>query len=1858
MLDAGPLIISEFMAANGTRLDADGETSDWIEIHNPTDAAVRLEGWYLTDDAGDLAKWQFPAVSIDPHDYRIVFASGKDRTDPSAELHANFQLDAGGDSVALVMPDGTSVAHAYWNYPRQLQDVSYGVTAAAAGFQLEPQRQTYRVPTADDAALGTSWMTPDFDDSAWTRVDTPSRVLITEAGTDDDFVEIQNLSDGPVDTSGWVVAVNDAGGRVPSINNMHATLWELPASIAASEVLHRHDNEADPEHYWGEGIVWRTLGPGWVMIVDDRGRVADFVVWGYSLDEIASLAATVNGFDVTAAEAWHDAAVPAADDYGLSLQRGGNEDRDDASDWGFVGPVSMGHSNVGLESPFPDPPRGGIGFDVAGGGLGEVIQTDVEEEMHNANASLWTRVPFQVSDLSVLETLQLRIAYNDGFAAYVNGHQIASRNAPELPEWNAAATDERSVEDSLTFESIDVTEGLPWLAVGENVLAVHALNFDAADGDFLILPELSAMGRRYFAPPSPRDDNGVGYRDFVRDTKFSVDRGFYDGPVAVEITTDTPGATIRYTTDGSPPTESGGTPYVGPVSIATNTVLRAAAFQSDFYPSNVDSHTYLIGATAAIKSLPVISLVADPDGTFSVDSGLWSDVLLRGREAEYPVSFEVIRSEDNFGLQQDAGIRLQGSSYRRRTIGPNPDAKWSFKVYFRNDYDDQAWLNYPLIERSSVDRYKSLTLRGGYNDPSNPFIKDELGRRLQKDMGSLASEGTFVNLLINGQLKNNGYYNPAERHEEHLFQEKYESNLPWDVVTKWQPSGTAADPPRTHDEPYYFDVRDGDEVHFAEMLDYAVANDLAQDAHYREMARRMDVAQFIDYLILQGYARIRDWPQNNWNAARERSDGELGKWRFYAWDLEFGWGSSELTGSFKTPGSSSTMPLSILYENLVDHAEFRQLFADRAGKHFFNGGALTSENVRMRFEELRQAIFGVLPNMNTYIRDTFAPQRPGYVLSSMVSLGLFTFEGPRFRINGSYQSGGQISPGDQLSTTNPHGSGTVYYTLDGSDPRLPGGDLSPLAEAYSGAITLSESVVIKARTLDDGTWSALHEAEFFAGAQAAADNLVISELNYHPQDPTSEELAAGFADQNDFEFIELYNTGNVPIDLTGVEFTEGIQFDFAAGSVAELGPGQFAVVVGNQAAFAERYDDADVTIAGEYSGRLDNGGETIRLIDFRGQPIADFAFNDRGDWPGRADGNGSSLELIAPASVPQSDPQRTLYLEDGNHWRSSSEYGGSPGSIGTGPIVDVVINEVLSHTDEPLCDAIELHNTTGGPIEVGGWYLSDSSGNYRKFRITTGTTIPGDGYLVFDEDDFNPTPLNPGPNHFALDGAHGEDVWLVEADAMGNLTRFVDHVEFPAAANGESFGRWPNATGDLYPMVRRTLDPGGANSGPRVGPLVISEVHYNPDAEEGDEDLEFVEIYNPTAAAVDLTDWRIRQGIDYDFPGGLTLVPHGALVVVRFDPNDTEKLTAFRDRYGIDDTVAIVGGYSGRLSDEGEKIQLQRPDEPPVDQPHFIPRPLEDEVLYDDAEEWPIEADGTGLSLHRTGGAAWGNAAASWIAMAPTPGAVPLLSSTAVVGRHVFYNNSWFDGHTPGAGGQDDGAVAADKEPLLPGNTASFANYTSFSRGINGMMIDIVGLPDGAVIDRSDFLFRVGNDEDPDRWANAPDPALIGFRPNAGTDGSDRVTIIFNDGAIEGCWLQVTVRSDGDLGLTQDDVFYFGNAVGESGDTPDEARVNPPDVLLARNNPRSFLNPAPIDFVFDYNRDARVNATDMLIGRANQTSFLDALKLITVPLPAAATDSMELAWLHELTWIDQPVQPAEKHGAAANAIDKLILSPP
>ena len=1312
--------------------------------------------------------------------------------------------------------------------------------------------------------------------------------------------------------------------------------------------------------------------------------------------------------------------------------------------------------------------------------LSELIGLDVESDMLNQHADVFARAEFAEVNPDEVDQLFLDMQYDAGFVAYLNGQEVARRNAPTAvgvpPGADSAATAERTLSETIATETIDLTTMKSLLVGGTNVLAIHGLNSAADDDDFLIAPvlrtvQVEGQSHRYFETPTLGAANGPGVIDFVEAVEPSVEHGFFTESFDLTLTTPTPQADIYYTLDGSipGPQNAAATLYVEPIEVDEMTVLRSAAYKNDFGASPVDTQTYVFledvltqdplsgpnassyptiwqanatgdyevdpeivaqwdddnpantdfGIREALTSLPTMSIVMDHDDLWNISTGIYPNATSEGSAWRRPGSIEYFDPATGEEFQYNVGVQMHGSASRDNVRLK----KHSFRLIFNSEFDGPGTLRFPLFDNSDFDAINTVVLRACFTDSfatrtitnrysplDSTYTRDVFMRDTQLAMGSHSPDSTYVHLYINGLYW--GMYSPAERTDDAFLSSRIGGEREdWDIV-------------RDFNELYRGSAAVWNQMfNIADQIDAASptqANALFQRLQGRNpdgtpnasLPPILDVDNFIDYMILHLHAGVEDWPSHNWVAARNRVDPGLG-FQFFTWDQEIAY-----DGRFrdKTEASNDHTP-GELFVDLRNSSEFRLRFADRVQKHMFNDGALTvaanQARWQWRADQVEAAIIGesarwgdaregqfvnvppstIVPVMNVdhwrasiaEVRDDYFPQSHNVALSLFANDGLFpSVDAPQLN-----QHGGAVLPGFELSLGGTPDGGLAYFTLDGEDPRLVGGAINrDSAEAYTQPIVISESVTVMARILHDGQWSPLTEANF---AIAPGDGaIVISEINYHPHDPsTAEEAAAPGIQADDFDFIEILNTHPTDsINLLNMSLSDGVTFTFDDVSLA---PGETAIVVEDAVAFEARYG-AGKNVVGQWSGGLNNNGETLQLLDGLGNPLAEFSYGDSDPWPSLADGDGATLELVDPFSTPSE--QFGKYYR----WRASTELGGSPGATGVGP-VGVVINEVLAHTDEPDVDAIELYNSTGDAVDLSGWFLSDAAGDLLKFEIPAGTTLGANQYVVFDENDFNPTPDMPAAHHFSLNGAAGDQVYLTVPDGQGGVSQFVDFVEFGGSANGESFGRAPNGFGRLAPMNSQTLR--AANGSPRVGPLVITEVNYHPenpsaaalaiDPTLGDNDLEFVEIYNPTATAVDLTDWRLRGEADFDFAPGASITAGAVLVVVPFDLEDSlneAKRDAFRAHYGLDADAPLVGGFSGNLNNSFGVVRLERPDEPPLDDPLFIPHITVDEVLYDDLDPWPTAADGDGPSLTRIGVASYGNASASWQAATPTPGTV------------------------------------------------------------------------------------------------------------------------------------------------------------------------------------------------------------------------------------------------------------------------------
>ena len=854
---------------------------------------------------------------------------------------------------------------------------------------------------------------------------------------------------------------------------------------------------------------------------------------------------------------------------------------------------------------------------------------------------------------------------------------------------------------------------------------------------------------QYFSQPTPGAANsGPTISGVCDDVQFSAPRGHYNSAFTLNLYTPTPAAFIRFTLDGSEPTLSNGRLYTNSLRITNTTVVRAVAFREDRLPSSVETSTYLFKQSLANRSLPILSIVTasknltGPTGIAGIGAG-YQNPEKHGIAWERPTSVEFIRPQDNSGFQVDCGIRIQGSDYTRPRY--TEGSKFSYRLYFRGDYGSGR-LEQPFFEDSPLKEYDQIVLRAGHNDEVNPFLTDELVRQLASDSGQVACHGTFVNLYINGVYK--GYYNPTERVEEQFLQAYHGGGEKWDVLTV----GSA--------------VQGGDSVAWNALRTLVNRTNVSLASGYREVARRLDLTNFVDYLFVNAYAATWDWPHNNWRSARERTTN--GVFRFYVWDAEGGFLSSRGPSfdSFVSSdsGLGASSEIADLFNRMRTSPEFRLLFADRVHKHFYNNGALVESNVTSRFIEMRAPLLPVISGFDNYILNTWIPQRRRFFTAQL--------QGQKFLASTNAPAlnrfGGRVPSGFSLTMQTAATNGVIYYTLNGGDPRVMfSNEVSADAQLYTNPIVLTRPVLLQARTLQGTTnWSALTTTTF--DIDTLLSPIRISEIHYNPEGSSA------------YEFVELLNTSDVPVNVGGFSF-EGVDFIFAENTVI---PGGARWVISSNSdtnAFTLRYPG--VAVAGRFDGSLNNGGERLALRNRAGQTVYSVSYADNKGWPASADGGGFSLELIDLDGDPNSPAS----------WAASRVRHGTPGQprqAGSPPRVR--INEVMAENISAVDHAgthpdwIELFNPGPGSVSLAGWSLSDG-GDPRQFVFPNGTQIAAGGYLVVWCDPVG--TATPGIHSgFAL-GRKGESLTLYDA-STNRIDALAFGLQLPDLTVGAIDGAW------------------------------------------------------------------------------------------------------------------------------------------------------------------------------------------------------------------------------------------------------------------------------------------------------------------------------------------------------------------------------------------------------------------------------------------------------------------------------------
>ncbi len=1018
---------------------------------------------------------------------------------------------------------------------------------------------------------------------------------------------------------------------------------------------------------------------------------------------------------------------------------------------------------------------------------------------------------------------------------------------------------------------------------------------------------------RFFSTPTPLADNNGAYIDFVEKVEFSHERGFYESSFDVTMATETEGVDIYYTTDGSEPIQNeapsaSSTEYTGAVTVSSNACLRAAAIKTGWMPSRTITHTYVFNADGVggydindMKSMPVYSLVGDPDTAFWGEDGIMQqpEFQYRGVEYERPVSFEIIDAQTGLNCQVNCGTRIAGSDYHRKayTVGDNWHGwaynynKISLKLYFRSIYGDNE-LDYPAFPLVDTDKFKTMQLRGGHNDSYNPFIKDEWYRRLNKDMGGVASIGTAANFFLNGQFK--AYFNPCQRYDEDFFRDYYNVDTDWDVLTHryfWSRN--------------LIDIRDGDDVAILATESFFNSNDMSIPANYAQAGEMVDIINLIDYIIIEQYSGNTDWPGNNYTLSRERTPE--GKWRFHCWDMELPPVPIASDGINGVGGSGG---FELFYSKLRASSEFNLLFADRLQKHFFGDGALTQANLIKRFTELEQQMSQVL-SVDPQILNDFIPGRTQYLLDYYTSEGLFpSFDAPVFNVNGGGQHGGYVTSSDTITITDPCSAGTIYYTLDGSDPRQPGESSSP-----NTTVLVSDDDSKKAfvPTSDIGTdWRGGNEPYNESGWTSGTSGVGYERDEDNDYDPyIGINVEADMYGNNGTCYIRI------PFTVDGGELSSyedlTLKVRYDDGFVAYINGTEVERVnapttplwdstsTGSHEA-SSSWDSYDISA---HIGELDSGDNILAIHGLNtSDGSTDFLISAELE---ASYGGGSTEPNISPSAIEYTggfNLDKSTHLKARVYKSSTTEWSALNEAIyDLGEAIgNVRITEIMYHPqdtnnpNDPNEEYIELKNIGGssinlnlvrftngidfvfGPNELaaGEYILVVKDINAFEAEYGTGKPIAGqytgslanNGERIELEDSMGTNILN----------FNYSDGWRSITDGDGYSLTIIN----PANADVNSW----DEKDSWRPSAYINGSPGWDDSGivPNPGDIVINEIMSH--SHGGDPD--WIEIYNNSAGSIDIGGWYLSDDesniAKYEFGTG-TVIDGNSYLVVSEDVN-------------------------------------------------------------------------------------------------------------------------------------------------------------------------------------------------------------------------------------------------------------------------------------------------------------------------------------------------------------------------------------
>ncbi|MSU35064.1 MAG: hypothetical protein EXS36_08105 [Pedosphaera sp.] len=1305
----GAVIISEFMTANSQSLaDDEGDHPDWIELYNTGSIAVNLGGWFLTDDPARLSRWQFPSTILLPEQHLIVFASNKNRRVVGRPLHTNFRLASDAGYLALVEPDGTTVAFSYGpDYPRQVSDISFGTPVKRDRLDLVSTHSTARLLIPSNDLLQSAWQRLDTDDSAWLTVtngvgfemsaNQPEATLIADSAVD--FSGIQG-------EQGWIYGYYNKSidistgyktnefvpfptgiGPVGPVNGWDGNKWRLRDRSTAKTELGQELTQPSGEASGGSEL-WTIRR--WICPANARLRITARIQ-----------KETKDGTGVTFIFQHKNSVVetllisgtntaPMEKIYELTAEQG------DSIDF-IVTPIGVSKA----KDDIGDALRTRFQIEALAN-LDSLIVSPIADRMHPRQATAWLRYAFTVNNPAPLHRLLLRMRFDDGFVAWLNGVEVAHANAPANLEWNSHATTHTTDYAAGQPVEWDLTSKIGLLKPGPNLLAIQGLNVTGEDPDFLIAAELEATTltldpsrRLYFLPPTPGVANGLGTTNLG---PLLFDPSHMPGEPK---TNDYLSISIRVTPTFHPIASVSLTwriMFSNEVSVAMfDDGLHADGVMGD----GVYGATVVPSTAAAGEMIRWYVKAVDADG----NAMRWPPFADPTASAEYDGTIFFNPSLTNFlpvlhwfmktTNGADRGSALcslfyRGKFYDNVTASLHGESSRAFpKKSYNMDMNPGQKFVYDPLQRA-VNDFNILTTY-----PDKAHVRNIIAYETHRNAGSTYHIAFPLRVQLNAAF--HGDFHWIEDGDEDYLQRL--GLDPRGSLYKMQDSfvGTFGAQKKTRQ--------------FEDKSDLQAA---VQEVGPAISTRRtwiwdnVNIPAMVNYLAAMIITGGTDCCAKNYYAYRD-SEG-TGEWQFTPWDLDLTFGRN-YTGSggyaddtMYTEDGLYAGGSNLLIDACFSDASFKQMYLRRV--RTLMDQLLQPTNTppaNFRFEQRIAELYSLIqPDADadfskwptwgnkqtmaqavTILTNNYFPRRRRFLYrqteipaaqsaSPTILFGAFEVTPPSGNTRQEYLqlrntnsvaidiSGWRLTGGIQHTlapgTVIP-ANGSLYITPDVvafrarlDNPRS--GQKLFAQGGYSGQLLARGGTV----ELVDGLRS-VSTLTLPATPTPAQQFLRISEILFAPPPPP---IGSPWQ-SDDFEFIEFVHTGAEPLDLSHVFVSGAVNFDFASGSRQRLEPGQRCVIVRNADAFRSCYG-AIAAIAGIYSGRLSDSDERIQVREL-GEVVIDFSY--KASWSDKAAHDGYSLVTV-------NDRAEWTAWNDKSQWSAGIVQGGTPG------IADDVYSKWLS----------------------------------------------------------------------------------------------------------------------------------------------------------------------------------------------------------------------------------------------------------------------------------------------------------------------------------------------------------------------------------------------------------------------------------------------------------------------------------------------------------------------------------------------------------------------------------------------------